>query len=272
MKSDVFRERSYKTFLRKELARTGLTMTELAGALGVSVPYLSRVLAGKGELSPEQLFLAAQYLKLEKAESRALGLLAELESARADEYKKELERELEQLRSEHSNLGNQLARSLPHTKMSAQSVSPIEYHLNPNFQIVHMALEVPQFQSDPAALCAPLSVSEDEIFRIIEKLISFKMAKKVGSRYLAESAFLHLKEGDTLSEQNHNNWRIHALRKLSRAPKKSYQYTATVCADKKAFQLFRDGLRELVTEFSKSVRHSASETVFQINVDLFHLL
>lgn len=271
MNKNVFTEQNYRLFLRKEIQNKQHTLGDCAAALEVSSPYLSRVLSGKGHLNREQIHLFCTFLNLESDLAQILSLYAELEQAQSLKYKKTLTEQLQKLRTKKSELAQQLVADVPNMKIS-DTRSSIEYHLNPLFQVIHMALEIPHFQTHYRDLAKHLHISSEEFERILEKLTAFDLVKKVGHRILAQETFLHLKEGDFVSEQNHNNWRVYALRKRLKNNDKAYQYTATVSADESAFQWLRDEFKELISRFSKNIRSSKNETVFQVNVDLFHLL
>lgn len=59
-------DRAFGTQLREARIRAGLTLGDVAGAIGVSVPFLSDVELGRrGPLSPERITIAAQELGID---------------------------------------------------------------------------------------------------------------------------------------------------------------------------------------------------------------
>src|SRR5689334_13880619 len=103
----------------------------MASACRVQKAYLSKVLGGQGHLSDDQVFLAAEFLRMSPGEREFVALLQALERCEVPERRREIAQRVEALRRQHLQTEAHLAAK-PAVAISSENT---EYYLDPSMQL-----------------------------------------------------------------------------------------------------------------------------------------
>lgn len=128
---------SYKNLIKEKMTllkqiNSKYTFDALAKAMNVHKPYLSRVVNQKGDFNLDQLFLCANYLKLNELEKKFLFLLFEENNCYIPERKSQLQKEIEKVRKK-SLKSEALYNHDSTDSIVTQKTS--EYYLDPSEQL-----------------------------------------------------------------------------------------------------------------------------------------
>lgn len=171
MTNALFTHQSYRTFLREVMAEKArrnprFSLRAMAKALDLAPGYLSTVLQGGKNLSPEMALRVAKRLGLKAKEAEYFGLLVRWESAKAPEVREGLRDQLER------------ANPRPHQQVRDLSVDHFRiisdwYHFG-----ILAALELGEPPAKPRALAQALGVSLAEVEAALLRLERLEMVEK----------------------------------------------------------------------------------------------
>jgi len=270
---DIFYLSDYRDILKKDLLAhkkqlpCAYTFQEMAARCRVHKAYLSKVLAGNGHLSADQLFEACEYLGLGELEARYVETLYEWQRSVSKERRKRLGRALSTLREQGAATEAHIETSSAPGRRELDN----EYYLDPHFQIVHMLLTIDRYAQDVAKIAVVLKISEAELARIVHRLSQQGIVALRDGRWVVERDLLHLALTDPVFPAHNRLLRLRSLERLAdrdQSPK-PYSFSTTISADVQAFEEIRADFLALIKRAQKTVGDAASTRVFQINVDLF---
>jgi transcriptional regulator with XRE-family HTH domain len=130
---------------RRKQFGSRFTFERMAEACGVQKTYLSKILNSSGQLNPDQLFSACEYLKLNSSETDFLLLLRESQLALHPKRMDLLKAKIEKTRG--ANLKTESAIRVEQEDVLEQN--KWEYYTDVDLQLVHLFLTIPAFAEEP---------------------------------------------------------------------------------------------------------------------------
>jgi uncharacterized protein (TIGR02147 family) len=265
--ADIFDFENYRAFLKEVIAdRPGARgfQKQLAEAAGCQPSYFSQVLAEKVELTPDHAAKMAQFLGLSDKESELFLNLVMRSRASDTVLKMMLEKRILELKVDHSQLSNRLSSINKSAERSGF------YYSSWIFLAVHYAIGIESLQTEEK-LAQRLNVDRAEIARALNLLESEKLAKLENGRWTPLERDQHLPASSTLSEINHMNWRIQALRAVQRHRPTDVHYTSVFTIGKNEANMLRNLILKTIDESRSMIRSSGEEEVCALTIDFFPL-
>ncbi len=186
----IFRHLSYRAALRdrlEELRRErgrSFTQQALAVQMGVQKTYLSAVLAGRGDLNPDHLYLAAEFLELDEAEENFLHLLWSYERCRLRSRKQSLLTRIRLVQGSRLRTETAIRVDKVSDPDAGESALSTTLFLDPWASIVLTAFSVSKWQSDVGGLAAALGLEPRHLNDIVEALERAGVLAQKGGRSL----------------------------------------------------------------------------------------
>lgn len=271
-----FQETSYKSAIRVALrdyneARGSrrLSFRKIAEAIGIQHTYLSRALNQESvHLSEDQLYAVATRLGLEEDDIEFLFLLRSAAVTRIAPRRERLERQIAKLRKAH------LVRAQSRDFRGREFQRDIDQLLDPYCVLVHTALSVPAFASNPRALCQVFGFTETRLkscLRLLADLDYLTHHAETVSVSDLKPIHQHFSKEHPLVRTHHQLLRTLAsaqLLKTDEDEKRSLQVTFS--ADAKTFQRIGERFFAFIAaEVEPQVIQAESKSVYQLSFDLF---
>lgn len=260
----VYLYSNYKTFLRDVFLapeNRGM-MSAAAEHLRCGKAFLSRVLNEKMDISTDQGFHLAQYLKLNKEESEFFILLIEISRATTETYKKHLQKKASTLKAEF-----EIQQRRGESPLNAFANSELSYFSDWYVIPLHLATSFEKgISSDEAVRLFRLPL------RVVEKTFQFLLAlgyiSEKKDRFFFLKGGVHLSPDDPMVSLLHRNLRERAVQDLQMHAENSLHLSYWFALSEKDLKK----LREMIQDFIQSVNHlvdpSASERVIGFSLDL----
>ena len=283
----LFQEKSYRSAIerivssRKHLdsrMRFGL----LAESMRIQKSYLSKVLRGDAHLSTDQLYLGCKYLGLTPEESKYLQLLLEFERSTLPDRKESLRKQVErmqaiQLESKKHLKAGEVARDSEELALGNGA-----YYLDPTHQLVHIALTVPKYLSDPRLISQDLGIEPERVEQSIDVLtklgvLAVSQESSAGKRARGKIELLQTQVHLPRESPFYRPWRAQlrqwALQRLLQLDsKKAYTFSVVFSADEETRTEIQAKFLEFLSWTEKRVAKTKPERVYQMNFDLFRWL
>ena len=137
---NVYEHLSYRDLFRRAIEErkrldARVTFQAFADAIRIQKSYLSKVLKGSADFSPDQLFLACDFLALDREQRRYVSLLLELERSGLEVCRQKLQEEIDLLRKKFFDTREHLQKKT----VDVTAAGLQAYYLDPLNQIVHIA-------------------------------------------------------------------------------------------------------------------------------------
>ncbi len=264
---NIFTYGSYKKFLKSIIAENkDIRGVQSLIALSASCQktYLSQVLSGKSQLTPEHAIGIAKLLKLTQDETDYFINLVHFERAGTPELQKYYELKLESL-----IINTQKIEKV----VISQELSILHktiYYSSWIYPAIHVALSVPHLRT-VSALSTKFNLTADETIYYLKQLEDMGLATKNNSIWNSKIQNIHLPESSPLVWLNHQNWRRRVQQEGDKITPLGLHYS-TVCSLSHEDLLF---LRTMVIDFVKKTRNviepSKEEEIVVLLLDFFTL-
>lgn len=264
---NVFESTSYKNFLNgyiKQTERRGV-ISELARAAGCTHSYMSQVLNGKPDLTPDQAWALTEHLSFSKDESDYFFTMLLFDRAVSPKLKKSLETKLKSLRSSQLQTAKVVSNT---TDQQLQVELRDKYYSQWSIGAVHILTASEGFQTIDS-LSKRLAIPTTEIEEHLKWLVESKLVKKVGNRFVHSGHSVHLPTESIHNRINHLNWRLRSVD--SSAKGDEVHYTSIFTISKDDWDVLRASLLKFIDSQRKKIQSSGSEEGFAFCCDLFKI-
>lgn len=262
---------SYKQALKilvqeRKKIRKSVTFEAMALHCGVQKTYLSKVLSQKGNLSTDQLYLAAEYLKLTTFEFQFLENLFLLNTSNLMQRKAHFQQALDKARREILKSENTL-----HTESTSaveQSHSE-KYYMDPFYQLIHIFLTIDTLNKDSKSIPKKLGLSEEKFSEYVDDLLKWKIIEFKNGRFNVLKNNLHLSKDSHLNTAFRNATKLSAITKMNQLDSQNYySFSAIISCDHRTKEKIQKRFLDFLKASQSDVIKSNSEEVYQINFDL----
>lgn len=261
----VFEYTNYKIFLRDSIQsfnRRGL-ISEIAKAAGCTHSYLSQVLSGKPDLTPDQAFGVAEFLQLSQGEAKFFLLLTLKARAATSKLIKHYETQM------HSLIELQLQ-----TKKAIESTTDYEiaaqdrdfYYSTWSTPLIHILTSCGEYQTVPK-LVARTRLDSNEVVATLEWLLKRGLITKVESLYIHSGKNIHLPTNSIHNRINHLNWRLRSQE--YKEINAGIHYTSLFAINKGDGDRLKSRLLAFIETQRTEISNSGSEEVLVFCCDFF---
>ncbi|MGZ3771873.1 MAG: TIGR02147 family protein [Bdellovibrio sp.] len=270
LKSSVFDFKNYKQYLTSALEARAVHQkgqrSKLAHFIGCNPAYLSQILNGNVDLSPEQAQTTNTFLGHTSAESRYFLNLVLFERAGNKELKAYYDEELKRQRQERLVLKNrvQINRSLSETDQA-------RYYSSWYYAAIHVAVSLPHLRSREK-IAEALSLPQSTVNQALEFLLQIGVLKQHGKEFRQGEVNLYLGADSNFITKHHANWRMKSIQSLDIVKDRDLHYSGVItCSHDDALKI-KELLIKSVENIREIVKGSADESLFVYTLDLFELL
>lgn len=260
--------KDYRVFLRQVVAQEGLERgyrKRLADHAGCQAAYLSQVLKGNVELTPEQAERLCVFWEFDECLSEIFLTLVLHGRAGTPSLRQRLALRLEKLREEWRSR----EKTFQKPELSAGDRALI-YYSDWRHSAIHMLLTVASLRT-PAALAAHLHLQEAEVKAILEDLAKIDVVVKENGLWRVKQMQIHAPVGAATAAVHHRNWRTKALALPESRNRVPLRYTSVHSLSAEDFKRVREILDRAIRDTRQVIEPSAEETVACLLVDYFEV-
>lgn len=245
--------------------RKAVTFEAMAEACGVQKTYLSKVLNKEGNLSPDQLFQASEFLKLNAFESHYLEHLYLLNTTTVANRKIKFQQLLDKARKE-------ILKSENSIKTESENINDLaieKYYLDPYYQLIHIFLTIDYYSKNYSEISKKLNLSTVKFDLYISDLIDWKMIDFKNGVYKVLKNNLHLSKDSYLNSAFRNLGHLASMNKMNTSEQDDfYSFSAIISCDSETKQKIQKRFLDFLKSCQSDVVKASSEEVYQLNFDL----
>ncbi|SMF32319.1 DUF4423 domain-containing protein [Pseudobacteriovorax antillogorgiicola] len=258
----------YRDVILAFVKETHCTQRQIAQESGIHTSYFSRVMKLGADFSNEQLYAIGKVLGLYNWRLDYFLLLGDLSRSGLHSHKTYIKNKIDECRRMHSKVIDKLQGVC--APLSEENIAT--YYSSTLTARVHMLLTIPKFRFHVMMLQKKLRISEKLLGQELKKLEQLKIISREGGEIKVLKRSIHLEESHPASIDNHRNWRIETLHKLSHgeASHADFHLSATFSGNEKTKIQIKEILKQAIVESQKKVRDSQDlDDVFHIGIDLY---
>lgn len=263
----IFEFVSYKKYLNHYIEtseRRGL-ISELAKAAGCTHSYLSQVLNGKPELTPDHAWALADHLSLSKNEADYFFFLVLNERAVHHKLKKHLEQKMKNLKTEQLTTTKAVSKSTDNQLGIAQRDY---YYSSWIVGAIHSLTASPNYQN-VETIAKRLNLNPSDVENTLTWLLSNGLVKKAANKFVHSGQSIHLLTEAIHNKVNHLNWRLRAGQGAMNS--ENIHYTSSFTISQKDWDKLRADLITFIEDQRNVVHSSGADEGFVFCCDLFKI-
>ena len=269
-KVEVFDFKDYKPYLEKTLELRAEHQkgqkSKLAQFIGCNPAYLSQILNGITDLSPEQAQATNAFLGHTPLESRFFLNLVLLSRSGTKELKSFYEGELKQQLQERRDLKNRFQ-----SNRTLSEVDQARYYSSWYYAAIHVAVSLAHLRSK-TQISQALDIPLATVGSALEFLVQMGLLKMHGSEYRQGEVSLYLGSDSGFLTKHHTNWRMKAIQSLDHVSEEDLHYSGVITCSEDDSEKIKEILIQAVGKIRETVKKSGDETLRVYNVDFFSIL
>lgn len=263
----VFRYNTYKDFLRAYIdanPQKGV-ISQVASLCGCDRTYLSQVLNGKAELTPDHLVQFSDSIGLSEEEAQYLMMVLLRDRSGSATSRKSLDTKIEKLKSKALAVSQIVKREKTKEISEAQRT---QYYSTWQYGAIHILTSIPALQT-AQAISDKMQLPQNTTIRLLKDLIEMGAVRKEKDRYIHAGGDVYLTRDNPQLHAHHLSWRMKAVERTMFPDE--IHYTNIYSISQKDVEKIRHQILQLIEEQRKIVRDSGTDVAGVFCLDFFTL-
>jgi uncharacterized protein (TIGR02147 family) len=241
---------------------------QMAVAAGCQAAQMSQILGGQILLSLEQASGLSDFWQLSETEADYFMTLTQRDRAGTESLRAKLDIRLKALKSQQKKKSK---TEILLDKKKAEREQTLQYYLDWIPSAVHLLWQVEGYTNNTKAVADRLNLSENELFKALELLVSMKIMSKSSGEYQIKIKHLHIGSDNFFSTLHHKNWRAKAMSRQSLLSTNNLNFTSLYSLDKKSYEQIKKKIRKLLQDVRETIDPAPEETLACLNIDFLEL-
>ncbi len=260
---------NYKTYLLDAIRELGKqkkgVRSRLAEGMSCRPGYVTQVLEGDADLSPDQAHLASLFLGHTDEETEYFLLLVLRSRAATPGLRHHLDKQIGHHRTQYLNLKERLKVD----KKIATADETIFYS-NWIYIAVLSIISIPGLETKEA-IAERLHLPLKRASEVLEKLQSLGLITQKAGRYVYGEARTHLAKDSAMVAKHHLNWRLQGMQAIERQLDSDFHYSSVVTISEKDCDAVKSLLIELIEKAAGVISPSKEEKLCSLCIDFFEI-
>lgn len=265
---DVFAYSTYKEFFKAFIANNNTRgfISQLALACGCDRTYVSQVLNGKADLTPDHLIQFCENFGFKGADMDYLLTLLLRDRSASSTAKKIMDEKLKKAKAEARTVSGQVYnREKPKEISESQRTL---YYSNWVYGAIHILTSIEDYQS-PATIASKLNLPLTTVNGVLKDLVEMGLVHFLKGKYTHSGGDIYLPGHYPQIASHHLGWRMKAVERSHE--KKDIHYTLAFSVSEKDVEELRVQILNFIEKQRQLIRDSGSEVACAICLDFFEM-
>ena len=266
--TSVFDFDDYRQFLQHKRGENGHLrgfQSKMAAAAGCQRAYLSQVLNGHVQLTPDHAMGLARLFCLGDSELEYFMDLVNKERARSHQLKDWTERRLKSQRAARTNISRRFGASA-----FVENQDAVNYYAHWYMSAIHILVGIPNFRT-ASQISARLGLSFDVASEALARLEKMQLVESRGKSWFRTTESVHLSKNSPMNTVNHMNWRHRSVAAIQANRDDELHYTAIHSLGVKDADRIKKMLVECLDGTRAVVAPSPDEELVCLTCDFFRV-
>lgn len=261
---DIFGFTDYRELINQWIALKGEkgSRTQLAKAAGCSPSWLTRVLMGDVQITPDQAMGVAIELNLSEMETDYLLYLVEYERCATSTLKKRIQKKMDLIKKQ-----SRLLQSDIQSDASVSEAHTIKYYSSWVYAAAHVACMIkPQSIEEVSQI---LCLRSQQVAAVLKDLKLMGLVSLESGLYLATSRNIHLPSDHPVEKQIHTFWRNRTIQFFQDGSNEGLHYSAVHCLSRSDVDKIHSLLKAAILKSRAVIHDSPSEILAVFCLDWY---
>ena len=257
---------NYKDFFRHQIAASAHIrgyQTLLAKAMGVHPSFVSQLLSGSVQLTPDHAAKLAEFWLLDSVETDIFLNLVHLDRAGSQALRKLTQAKLKELRERKRDLGERFG-----APKLTEAEKESRYYSHWLGAAVHVLCSIPKYQT-PETLASRLNLPVANVLATLKELEDIGLVRQEKGKWQLKNNSLHVSKSSPLLRQHLINWRYRAVLSAQIPQEENVHYSAVHALSKKDIEKLRLIIINFLEQTRRVVAPSPEEEAVCLNLDFF---
>jgi uncharacterized protein (TIGR02147 family) len=264
----VFEFADYKLYLNALIKSKVQNISELARAAQCQRSHVSRVIRGNIQLTLDQGFALAAFLKMNSNEAEYFKVLVEIQRSSTYEYRQYLNTQAAKMRQNFLDLKNHVQNQTIITSKPTSGFEQSNYFRSWLFAAIHTAVSIPSLQS-PGAMARRFRLTETEIISTLKQLSEMGFVEFQNGVWSWKRGDQHLAREHFLANTHHINWSHKALDSIYRGQGNDLHYSVVQSLSVEDFENLKLKITDWIRVFGQIAGPSNPEELVCLRLDYF---
>jgi uncharacterized protein (TIGR02147 family) len=264
---NIFDFSDYRKFIRlwleKAKAAKLSNLSRLAAVAGVHPTFLSHVLSGSKELSPEQAALIGDHIGLGKLEKDYFFAILNLNRAGNQNLRRYWRDKKQEIETEKNKLSQRFDK---HRELTDERRAV--FYSSWIYAAVWSATAIDGGQT-LAQIRERFQISRDRAEAILSFLAQVGLCHESKGLYSIGETHVHVPNESPFVVKHHINWRMKAVQRLDNRESVELFFTAPMSIAKRDFEVIRERINVAIKDIVDVAKDSPAEDVVCLNIDFF---
>ena len=243
-----------------------VSFQDIAENVRMPKSYISKVMNGKADFNPDQLYLVCKYLCLDTITHSYLELLLDYSRCSLQIRKHELIRNIQDFQEQHLTTENHI--NADENPLSTQDL--MIYYLDPMHQVVHVSLDLPHIGRDYLKLIDLLGLEESRLREIVTNLESMRLISLHNGKVSLVQKSIHLPKTSPIYRPWLSQLKLLSLERLDKTPvDDKYSFSVLFSASDDVRKSIKSKFLDFLSSIEKEVKDSDPQHSLQMSFELF---
>ena len=263
----VFEYEDYRSFLVRTIDENKQTrgyQSRLSEAAGCQPSYLTHVLKGRAELTPDQALGLCQYWELGSEGTEYFLDLVLLARAATPALQQLQMDKLVRARRRREEVAERI--NYDHYPMSESQL--IQYYSSWYWAAIHMCFHLSEFDST-TKVASKLGLPVNLVEEVTEELLNWGfLQEKKSYGICAAQVNFHLPKNAIYFQRQHYHWRQKVASCSNLYSPKELHFTSVFTISKKDYKVLKEQLMQFIKSMRKTIADSKEEDLAYVTLDL----
>ncbi len=265
---NIFIYNTYKQFLKAFISRHDARgiISQIAAICGCDRTYISQVLNGKADLTPDHMIQFSEHYGLDEIESNYLLLLLLRDRSASLKVRRNLGIRLRTLKTEALTVSNKISSTESPQEITEELRT--QYYTNWMYVAVHILTSIAEYQTQ-AAIAQKIHIPITTVNQVLKDLEAMRLVRAEKGRFVHSGGDVYLPRQSSQISAHHLGWRMKAVERS--LEKDDVHYTSAFSVSTNDVEKLRIQIVDLIESQRLLVRNSGAEVACAFCVDFFAL-
>lgn len=263
----VFSFKEYRDLIRYRIdsAEEKGYKSKLAEAAGCKGSYLSQVMNGSAQLTPEHAFGISSFWGLNPSETEFFMLLVHQERAGSRALKQHYAEKIRGLKQDAVDVAKTVQKD---SQIFSDPALTALYFAHWHIAAIHLLLGIPGFQ-ESGVISRRLQIGEKSVLEALQVLSQLQLAERRDGKWRLLQNDIHVPKGSSLENLAHMNWRQRAMVAQQKEEGLLLQFSALNTVAISDIPRLKEVLYDAIAAYRAIAQPSVEEELICLNIDFF---
>lgn len=237
--------------------------SKISKAAGCRSTYLTQVMKGRAELTPDHVLGISRFFELNNDETQFFLLILEYGRAATKNLKEFLIKRIHKIQKEQEVLENKT-----HIARLEMGEKESIYYSSWYWSAIHVLISIPRYKTT-VKISERLQLPLEQTKFALQNLVNHGLVKQERNQWTLTTNIIQIPKDSPVLGMHHQNWRNRAVQDLTNPLSDGVHFTDVSSMSLQDARKIKSLLLDLIEKNKRTIAPSQKEEVFCLNLDFF---